>query len=295
MHKLSENPPFNRNREIMEDKDEELERLASNAILMECFGFIESILGYELSAADKQPFLFFHNYITNPQPTFITNWKADSKNEIWYHKFSNRILGDLQNAFPCVLYHYDKLVELENSLFTGIEKFNYRELISRNSGMGGGNTLIFDFEYQAYILAFRRCLDYLARAIGTYFRQDYNSFRKLGDYLNKLNIPTITEPLEKLHEKYSTNFDFVLSEGNRKSVRDIISHYEFVSVGTINLSQRGIVIAGGGKNEFIFYGEKNMLLSEVLQKQVSDLRLCIREFIYTYVESIRKDQYEKNT
>ena len=278
----------------MEDyRNEELERLASNEMLTECFKFIESVLGYKLSAIDKQPFLFFHNFITNPQPEFISNWRNDSKREIWYHKFTNRILGDVQNAFPCVLYHFDKLVDLENSLLSGVEKYNYREIISQNSGMGGGNTLIFDFEYQAYILAFRRCLDYLARAICSYFMQDYNSFRTLGEFLKKINRPIVAEPLIKLHEKYSQNFDFVLSDGERKSVRDIISHYEFVSVGTINLSKRGIVIAGGGKNEFIIYGEGNMLLSEVLQKQVSDLRLCIREFIYTYVDSIKKEQILK--
>ncbi|KIX22448.1 hypothetical protein SY27_00935 [Flavobacterium sp. 316] len=247
-------------------RNEELERLASNEMLTECFKFIESVLGYKLSAIDKQPFLFFHNFITNPQPEFISNWRNDSKREIWYHKFTNRILGDVQNAFPCVLYHFDKLVDLENSLLSGVEKYNYRKIISQNSGMGGGNTLIFDFEYQAYILAFRRCLDYLARAICSYFMQDYNSFRTLGEFLKKINRPIVAEPLITLHEKYSQNFDFVLSDGERKSVRDIISHYEFVSVGTINLSKRGIVIAGGGKNEFIIYGEGNMLLSEVLQK-----------------------------
>jgi hypothetical protein len=272
------------------ERNEELENMASSIVLKECFQFIESILGYKLSPADRQPFLYFHSYLTDPQPRFITDWRNDSKKEKWYNKFSNRILGDVQNAFPCVLYHYERLLNLENSLFTGIEKFKYREMIGRNSSMGGGNTLIFDFEYQAYILAYRRCLDYLARAIGTYFIQDFNSFRKLGEHLKKLNRPTVTESLIKVHEKYSPNFEFVLSDGERKSVRDIISHYEFVSVGTINLSKRGIVIAGGGKNEFILYGERNLLLSEVLQKQVSDLRLCIREFIYTYVESIRKDQ-----
>jgi hypothetical protein len=272
------------------ERNEELENMASSIVLKDCFQFVESILGYKLSATDRQPFLYFHTYLTNPQPEFIKNWRDDPKKENWYQKFSNRILGDVQNAFPCVLYHYEKLIGLENSLFTGIEKFNYREVFGSNSSMGGGNTLIFDFEYQAYILAYRRCLDYLARAIGTYFMQDFNSFRKLGEHLEKLNRPITTEPLIKVHEKYRSSFEFVLSDGARKSVRDVISHYEFVSLGTINLSKRGIVIAGGGKNDFILYGERNLLLSEILQKQVSDLRLCIREFIYTYVDSIRKDQ-----
>jgi len=275
------------------ERNEELEKMAQSVVLQQCFEFIESILGYKLSAADRQPFLYFHGFLTNPQPEFIANWRNDTKKEVWYHKFGNRILGDVQNALSCVIYHYDKLLILENALLSGIENFNYRDVIGRNSGIAGGNTLIFDFEYQAYILAFRRCLDYLARAIGTYFLQDYNSFRKLGDLLKKLNRYSLTEPLIEVHSKFCTKFDFVLSNGDKKSVRDIISHYEYVSVGTINLSNRGIVIAGGGKKEVTIYGEKKLLLSEVLQKQVSDLRLCIREFIYTYVEIIRKDQLSK--
>lgn len=275
------------------ERNEELESMNESLVLSECFKFIESILGYKLSAGDRQPFLYFHGFLTNPEPSFITDWRNDTKKEHLYHKFSNRILGDVQNAFPCVLYHYNRLVSLENELLSGIENFNYREIIGKNSGIGGGNSLIFDFEYQAYILAFRRCLDYLARALGTYFLQDYNSFRKLGDFLTKLNRESITQPLIEIHSKYLPKFDFVLSDGNKKSVRDIISHYEYVSVGTINLSRRGIIIAGGGKNEFILYGEKNLLLSEVLGKQVSDLKLCIREFIYAYVEIIKKDQFDK--
>ncbi len=261
-----------------------------NSDSIECFKFIESILAYKLSVKEKQPFLFFHDFITNPEPDFLKNWKSDPKKNNWHEKFSNRILGDLQNAYPCVLYHSNKLIELENSIISGIEKYNFRNSIPKNSSIAGGNTLIFDFEYQAYILAFRRCLDYLARAIGTYFMNDFVSFRKLGENLQKLNRPIATNQLIETHKKYTKNFQFIISEGNDKSVRDIISHYEFVSAGTFNLSKRGMIIAGGGKKEFVLYGEKNMLFSEVIQNQVSDLRLCIREFIYIYVNSIKIEQ-----
>lgn len=211
-----------------------------------CLSVVESIAGYKLSASDRQPFLYFHNYLTNPQPNFVTEWRNDESQEKWYHKFSNGILGDVQNAFACIIYHYERLVSIEQSVLEGIEKHNYRNVIG-NSTIGLGNTLVWDFEYQAFILAFRRCLDYLARAISTYFKNDFHSFRKLGGFLENLDRPAVTTRLVELHKKYREEFDFVLSDGNRKSVRDKISHYEYVPVGCINLSQRGFMLVGGGE------------------------------------------------
>lgn len=156
-----------------------------------------------------------------------------------------------------------------------------------------GNTLVLDFEYQAFILAYRRCLDYLARAICTYFKNDFHSFRKLGRYLEKIDRPIVTTTLIELHKKYSIEFDFVLSEGNRKSVRDKISHYEYVSGGSINLSQRGFILVGGGEELGLFGNHGYALLSEVLQNHVTNIRSCLRDFIYTYVDSIKAEQFEK--
>lgn len=257
-----------------------------------CINVIQSILNYKLSANDRQPFLYFHNFVSNPQPDFLTKWREDIKKEPWYHKFVNGILGDVQNSLACVLYHYDRLVDLENSVMEGIEKYNYRDIIERNSTIGLGSTLIWDFEYQAFILAYRRCLDYMARAICTYFMNDFHSFRKLSEYLTKLDRPIATDKLISVIKKYSPEFEFVLSEGNRKSTRDKISHYEYVTVGAINLSQRGFMLAGGEEN-LTFQNGRSVQLSEVLHKKVSNLRNCITELIFTYVDSIKSEENQK--
>lgn len=264
------------------------ERLMSPEI-QGCISVIDSILGYKLSSSDKQPFLYFHNYLTNPQPDFIHAWRIDAKKEKWYHRFANGILGDVQNSLSCVLYHYDRLVEIEKTVMEGIEKFDYRKVLE-NTTLSPGSTLVWDFEYQAFVLSYRRCLDYLARAICSYFMNDFNSFRQLGDFLKKLNRPIVTEPLINIHIKYCSEFDFVLSDGNRKSVRDKISHYEYVPVGCINLSRRGFILAGGGENLGIDGSNQYTLLSEVLQKHITSLRFCIREIVFTYVDSIRLEQ-----
>ena len=233
--------------------------------------------------------MYFHNYITNPQPNFITEWRQDVRKEHWYHKLANGILIDVESSLACVLYHYDRLIELETSVIEGIQKYNYQQIIPNNSAIGIGNTKKWDFEYQAFILSYRRCLDYLARSICTYFMNDFNSYRRLGSFLNKINRPTITNHLIEIHTKYFESFEFVLSEGNRKSLRDRISHYEYLSVGAINLTSQGLILVGGA-DELGIGENQNTLLSQVLETRVTNLQLCIRELIHAFVDGMRNDQ-----
>lgn len=276
--------------------DNVFKQMASSLLspeILGCLSVIESVTGYKLAAVDRQPFLYFHNYLTNPQPDFITAWRADPKQMKWYQRFANGIGGDVQNTLACVLYHHDRLIAIECEVMEGLERFNYRKVIG-NSTVALGNTLVWDFEYQAFILAVRRCLDYLARAISTYFKNDFHSFRKFGDFLQKQNRPIATERLIELHGKYSIEFDFVLSDGNRKSTRDKISHYEYVPVGCINLSQRGFMLAGGGEKLGMGENAGSSLLSEVLQEYVTNLRGCVRECINAYVDGMKAEQSAKS-
>ena len=254
--------------------------------MQKCLSAAESIVGFRLSDSDRVPFLYFHNYITNPQPDFITTWRNDKKLEKWYHRLVNGVLGEVQNTMACIVYHYDRLCSIEKSVMAIVEEYNYKKVLG-NSFIGLGNTLIWDFEYQSFILAFRRCLDYLARSLCCYFRNDFHSFRRLGKNLQRLKPPEITEPLINIHSKYIDLFEFVLSEGDRKSTRDKISHYEYIGVGCINLSQQGFVLVGGGEDLNLSYDEKPIKLSEVLEKHMSNIRACINEMLITFVNALR--------
>jgi hypothetical protein len=251
-----------------------------------CIQTVNSIAGYKLSDVDRAPFLYFHKYITDPQPEFITSWRDDAKLEKWYHRFVNGFLMDVQNAMACVCYHHERLCTIESTILSEIEKHNYKSALG-NSTVALGNTLVWDFEYQAFILAFRRCLDYLARAICNYFKNDFHSFRRLGDFLQKLNRDEITTPLIEIHKKYKEAFEFVLSEGDRKSLRDKISHYEYVPVGTINLSSRGFMLAGGGENLGFREGGKSVLLSEAINSHLLNIKSCTNEMIHTLVDQLK--------
>ncbi len=251
-----------------------------------CLSAIDSVAGFKLSESDRKPFLYFHKYITDPQPRFITDWRSDKKLEKWYHRLVNGVLGDTQNTFACIVYHYERLCNIEKSVMELVEQYDYKKVLG-NSTMALGNTLVWDFEYQAFILAFRRCLDYLARALCCYFRNEFHSFRQLGEFLKKQKPADITQPIIAAHEKYLELFDFVLSDGERKSLRDIISHYEYVGVGCINLSQRGFVLVGGGEELAISGPNETVLLSDVLDGHMSNMRACINEILVTYVDTLR--------
>ena len=262
---------------------------AASPAIKGCLAAIEAIAGFPLSTIDRQPFLYFHRYITNPQPEFINTWRADPRLENWYHKFVNGFLRDVQNTFACVLYHHGRLKAIESAVMQNIEKFDYRRVLG-NSTMALGNTLTWDFEYQAFILAYRRCLDYLARAVCAYFKNDFHSFRKLGSFLEKQKSGVVTQEVISVHTKYSPRFEFVLSEGDRKSLRDKISHYEYVAVGTINLSQHGFVLFGGGEQLGLSHPTGAVALSEVLDSHVSNIEGCVREMIYRFIEAVRLEQ-----
>jgi hypothetical protein len=272
---------------VPEDAFAKIRKAYSSPELQKCFSAIEAIAGFDLNPVDRTPFLHFHDYLTNPQPAFVEAWRSDTKLEKWYHRFVNGILGDVQSTLACVLYHHGRLKDIESSVTAAIEAFEYRNVLG-DSTVAIGNTRVLDFEYQAFILAYRRCLDYLARAICTYFRNDFHSFRTLGEFLQSRNPGHVSRLLIPLHAKHSEHFAFVLSEGNRKSLRDKISHYEYVPAGCVNLSRRGFVLAGGG--EELGLSAESGSLSEVLDRRVVRLNQCVREMVFGYVEGMRLDE-----
>ena len=213
---------------------------------------LDDILGIKLDLNLKQPFLKFHGFITNPEPEFLKIWRKDERLNNWYNKICNSILGDVQNAYACVLYSYVNLENLEKDAHNVIIESKLIETLKNGQGIGVGNTLRWDFEYQSFILAYRRLLDYLAIGISAYFKNNFNSFRTLKENLKKLNKPNETENIILTIEKYLPLFDFVLSDGNRKSIRDSITHKGYASVGVLNINKKGIILVGGPENLNLF-------------------------------------------
>ncbi|AWI26848.1 hypothetical protein [Flavobacterium pallidum] len=258
--------------------------------IQNCLRIIDENVGYKLLPEDKQIFDLFHEFVTNPQPKFITDWRSDEKKERWYHKFINRFLDDTQNALICVQYHHDKLLQIEKTILEQVEQHNYRKVLDPNTVLGISNTLVWDFEYQAFVLAYRRTLDYFTRGVCCYFTNDFHSFRKIGDFLQKQNRPVFTKPLIDIFEKNIANFDFVMSEGERKSIRDRITHYEYTKVGVINLTSDGLILIGGAED--LGLEGNNLKLSEVIEQRTHHIKSFLRDFITAYINAIKNEEIQ---
>jgi hypothetical protein len=132
-----------------------------------CVAAIEAVAGRHSSQEEKAPFLRFHAFITsNPPPAYISAWKSNPKHSHWYERHINGMLGHVQNALSCAWCHCINLCGIEDHvqrmlLETGVQA----QLEKRNMSIGIGNSIRLDAEYQAFVLAVRRCLDYLARCL----------------------------------------------------------------------------------------------------------------------------------
>jgi hypothetical protein len=175
------------------------------------------------------------------------------------------------------------LLEIEAQILAELETHDYKVAL-KNCIVALPNTRKWDFEYQAFVLAVRRCLDYLTRALAAFFQNEYHSFRTFPKLLCQVKPRIVAERLAQVHESYVSRFAYVLSEGGRKSTRDKISHYEYVPAGTVNLGSRGFVLAGGGER-LSLEQEEPVLLSSVINQRVADLQECVDAMLNAYVDA----------
>lgn len=268
----------------------QLIKTLSNSDIGKCIEIAHEIAGFDLTPEDHLPFKIFHTHITSPQPQYITSLRSDPSKEYWYHVLVNGILGNTQSSFACVRYHLAKLQEIEERILGEIEKTNYRQTLG-NQTVALGNTRIWDFEYQAFVLAYRRCLDQFATALSGFFKNKKHSFRTLPDFLSKRKPESVALALKSEHAKHVHHFDFVLSEGGITSVRDRIAHFEFVQAATINLTAQGLVLVGGGEelnldSNLSATDMKHERLSANLEKKTAALHACISGMIDCYVREV---------
>jgi hypothetical protein len=240
------------------------------ALLM---GAVQQIAGFQIPDRYRRIFLDFHQYITKPQPKFISEWRADPKREVLYHRLTNGVLGDVQSAFAAVLYHAENLASLERSLMRVIEENDIKSKMNGWS-FGGGNSLRFDFEYHAFVMAYRSCLEYMTSALSAYFRERSNSFRKFPSFLEKKRPQSVAQVLIKEHRKHVDSLAFVLSDGDTKSVRDRVAHFEFVGAGCVNVNASGVFLVGGGEN-LSGLSKSRETLTVALDRKIASLEIAV--------------------
>lgn len=261
-----------------------LEFLSSEMLV--CLGKIYELVDYKISMDYRAPFLDFKQFITNPNLNYISSLRTDPKKEHWYHALVNGIVENVQGSLSCMLYHQDRIIHIERALIRFFQEFNFKGL-PKNGELIFQNTSILDFEYQAYVLAFRRCLDQLSCALAAFFKNKHGSFRTLPKFLEHRKPREIANKLTNVHTKYVNSFEFVLSDSGVTSVRDRIAHYEFVHAGRLSVSSKGILLIGGGENLNLSEGTK-ITLTEILQIRASSLQKCIAEMLKVFIEEVAR-------
>ncbi|WP_143482657.1 hypothetical protein [Pseudomonas congelans] len=252
-----------------------------------CFQVVREVTGFEMETHLKEPFLKFHLYVTEPQPDCITQLRNnEKKGDYWYHQLVNGILGNVQQSFLCVLYHQGRLLSVEAELMRRLASLG--EIPLKNSMLGMGGTYILDFEYQAYVMAYRRCLDQLATALSAFFKERISSFRSLPKKLARKRPIEVVKAITNTHSKHISAFEFVMSEDGAPSVRDRIAHFEFVPAGTLNIRADGAILVGGGENLNFdqISGPETMELAKTINNKTLALHSCISEILNEFIQSV---------
>jgi hypothetical protein len=261
-------------------------QVAFDPEIVRCMNAIRQLADYDIAQDRAASFLRFHRFITSPQPRYIADWRADPKLERkWYHSHVNGVLGDVRGALAAAHYHASHLGEMEAKVSTILANSSFRERLG-NSVMGLGGTRKMDFEYHAFVLAYRRCLDYLAGALASYFKTEASSFRTFPKSITNSKMPDVAKSLCEAHARHVQALAFVLAEG-RKSVRHRIAHYDFVSAGCVNLTPQGFFLAGGGEELAPPGHPRGATLAAALDERLDRLHVCVDDMIDSFVEAAR--------
>ena len=124
-------------------------------------------------------------------------------------------------------YHIKQIDDLQISLEQSLRK-RFQQIHNQTMAYGNLYTRKLDYEFQAFILKIRAPLDYFNAAVRI-CHKEVNS-----DYFTDL-IRSLPSNLDPIYEKYKSdlNDDLILSH-NDKTVRNILTHQKYITLGTIN-------------------------------------------------------------
>ena len=258
-------------------------------------GAIEEIAAaadFELSNEAAHPFVEFVHWI-NARPAFIAQWRADPISEKRDYPRFMTVTDGARAAYAAVCYHLGRLTQIEAAVNAVLSRYDFTKQLPPNSVAAIGRMRQLDFEYHAFVLAYRRCLDYLAWGLSTYFKERQNSCRRFGKTLASAHPGVVAACLKAVYDRHSQTFKFVMGNERGKSLRDRISHNEFVQAATINVGADGHRFVGGGENLRLPDPTDDRSLSEILKGRANDLHTCISDFLTTFRLAVTN--FEGNT
>lgn len=267
---------------------ERMFEFALDSHVMRSLASVRKIADYDVPADAAGVFVRFHSFVSDPIPRYISDWRSDTKTEErWYSPHVNSILNDVRLALAAAHYHASKLLELETAINSLLRSSELGTKMPKQSTMGIGGTRKMDIEYQAFILACRRCLDYLAVGLLAYFKGESNGFRKLPKSLPRKGKPSVVQAITDAHGRHLAKLAFVLGEG-KGSVRNRIAHYEAVPAGCFNVTADGVFLAGGGE-DLRPSNDGWPTLHSAIQQRLQAIRECVDDVLDSFMDAVRDD------
>ncbi len=204
-------------------------------------------------------------------------------------------LASVEEGLGAAHYHAQRVEELERRIAE----------VCKTSMAGDGpdqGTVAFrapvlGFEYHAFLFALRRSLDYLAGGVAACFGHQSQSIRRLPRTLTPTEPASRVRDIQRLLAAASPYLSSILTDGNDRSVRDQVAHWEVVDAGYFNVrwDEQGEVIielVGGGENlpPFRDLDAGIAPLGELLRGQIA----IAEDLVFDLVESASAAQRERS-
>lgn len=257
--------------------------LSEHPVIRDFHYHVQAIAGFSLPPSIKVLFQRHHHHcFDEPYPDFTKGWGTESPNWKWQKLHNDSILGSAQSAAAAVFYHCENLTRIEREVLSFRDINLLIPLIDR-SVIGGSNTQKLNFEYHAFIFAYRRTLDYLSRGIAALVKEECKSYNKLLASLQNHSDKPWVRQITDMHLKYATRLETFVHPARGHSTRDRIAHYLHVPAGCLNVSAKGIFFVGGGENL-----EHSNRLGDVINSYVLTLREVLAECFFSMVAAMPK-------
>lgn len=259
-------------------------KVSEDPVVLDFFDHAEIVAGFTLPASIKVLFEnHHHHFFDEPCPNFTKGWGTESPDWKWQKLHDESIFGSAQSATAAVFYHYENLLQIEREILSFRDIDRLIQLMGRWGAIGGGNTQKLDFEYHAFVFAYRRTLDYLSRGIAALVREECKSYKHLPASLqNHSNKPWVRRIID-MHSKYADRLETFVHAARGHSTRDRIAHYVHVPAGCLNVNAQGVFFAGGGENL-----QSTNRLGEVTGEYVHTLREVLTECLLSMADGMPK-------
>ncbi|HET6571920.1 MAG TPA: hypothetical protein VFG58_10590 [Solirubrobacterales bacterium] len=170
------------------------------------------------------------------EPPSLAHLEPVAGKRDWLGEMKEGIFGDFREGLATARYHLDRAELIENRI-TEIATQHEGDLFGQGNVGIGLHSRPLVAEYQAFEMALRRSLEYLAHAVAAYFKTDGSRIRSLADTISGRQPEKACRAATMRLEGANIE-ELIGPKSGPKSVRDRVAHHESVSPGVVNVGRK---------------------------------------------------------